>query len=115
MNKENSEDKMNTKDKREKLIILIYEFNVAITLTARKNIMKVQKFKKLIMFRMIFEKSKKILKLNDIQVKNVVTTAIFRRKKFKIMMHKIKVKSISQNISANIIKKSTSLYIRNYK
>ena len=31
-----------------KMMILIREFNVAITLTARKNIMKMQRFKKLI-------------------------------------------------------------------
>ena len=48
-----------------KIITFTREFDVAITLTARKNIMKMQKFKKLIMFRMIFEKSKKILKSND--------------------------------------------------
>ena len=48
-----------------KIIILIYEFDVAITLTTRKNIMKMQKFKRLIVFRVIFEKSKKTLKSND--------------------------------------------------
>ena len=47
------------------MMILTREFNVAIRLTARKDIMKMQKFKKLIMFRVISEKSKKILKTND--------------------------------------------------
>ena len=47
------------------VITLICEFDVAIMLTARKNIMKMQKFKKLIMFKIIFEKNKKILKLNN--------------------------------------------------
>ena len=47
------------------MMILTYESDVAITLTTRKNIKKVRKFKKSIMFRMIFEKSKKILKSND--------------------------------------------------
>ena len=41
------------------MITLICKFDVAITLTARKNIIKVQKFKKLIMFKIIFEKNKK--------------------------------------------------------
>ena len=52
---------MNAKD----IITLICKFDVAITLTARKNIMKMQNFKKIIMFRMISKKSKKILKSND--------------------------------------------------
>ena len=47
------------------IIILTYKFDVAITLTTRKNMMKMRKFKKLIMFRIISEKSKKILKTND--------------------------------------------------
>ena len=47
------------------MIILTREFNIAITLTTRKNIIKMQKFKKLIIFKVISEKSKKILKLND--------------------------------------------------
>ena len=47
------------------IMTLTREFNVAITLTACKNIIKMQKFKKLLMFRMIFERSKKILKSND--------------------------------------------------
>ena len=45
-----------------KIIILIYEFDITDTLTARKNIIKVRKFKELMMFKIIFEKSKKILK-----------------------------------------------------
>ena len=48
-----------------KIMILIYKFNITNTLTARKNIRKVQKFNKLIVFKMIFEKSKRVLKLND--------------------------------------------------
>ena len=47
------------------MIILIRKFDIAITLTARENIMKMQEFNKLIMFKMIFKKNKKILKSND--------------------------------------------------
>ena len=46
-------------------MILICKSHVAITLTTRKNIIKIQKFKKLIMFKMISERNKKTLKLND--------------------------------------------------
>ena len=42
-----------------KIIILIRKFNITDTLTARKNIIKVQRFKKLIMSKVIFERSKK--------------------------------------------------------
>ena len=48
-----------------KIIILICESNIENTLTARKNIVKIKKFKKLIIFKVIFEKSKKILKFKD--------------------------------------------------
>ena len=41
------------------------DLNVNIILTARKNIIKIQKFKELMIFRIIFEESKKILKSND--------------------------------------------------
>ena len=47
------------------IIILIHESNIKNTLIARKNIVKIKKFKKLMIFRVIFEKSKKILKFND--------------------------------------------------
>ena len=46
-------------------MILICEFNIINTLTARRNIMKIRKFKELIVFKVIFEKSKRILKSND--------------------------------------------------
>ena len=47
------------------IIILTHKSNIENTLTTRKNIIKVKKFKKLMIFRIIFEKSKKILKFND--------------------------------------------------
>ena len=46
------------------MIILICKLNIENTLTARKNIVKIRKFKKLIVFKIIFEKNKKILKFN---------------------------------------------------
>ena len=49
----------------EKVITLIRDLNVNITLITRKNIMKVRKVKRLMIFRVIFEESKKILKSND--------------------------------------------------
>ena len=48
-----------------KIIILIRESNIENTLTARKNIIKIKRFKKLMIFKIIFEKNKKILKFND--------------------------------------------------
>ena len=48
-----------------KLIALIRELNTMNILFAQKNIVEIKKFKKLIIFRIIFEKSKKILKLNN--------------------------------------------------
>ena len=47
------------------IIILIYELNIKDTLIARKNIVKIKKFKKLMIFKIIFERSKKILKFNN--------------------------------------------------
>ena len=47
------------------MIVLARESNTENTLTARKNIVEVRKFKKLMIFKIIFEESKKILKSND--------------------------------------------------
>ena len=48
-----------------KIIALTRELNTMNMLPARKNIVEIKKFKKLIIFRIIFEESKKILKSND--------------------------------------------------
>ena len=48
-----------------KILILIRELNIKNTLTARKNIVKIKKFKKLMIFKEISKESKKILKFND--------------------------------------------------
>ena len=49
----------------EKIMTLTRDLNVNITLTTRKNTTKIQKFKEMMIFKMIFERSKKILKLNN--------------------------------------------------
>ena len=48
-----------------KIIVLTCELNIENTLLAHKNIIKIKKFKKLMIFKIIFEKNKKILKFND--------------------------------------------------
>ena len=48
-----------------KIIMLIHKLNMMNMLLARKNIVEIKKFKKLIIFKIIFEESKKILKSND--------------------------------------------------
>ena len=47
------------------MIVLTRELNIENTLIARKNIVEIKKFKKLMIFKIIFEKSKKILKFNN--------------------------------------------------
>ena len=81
-----------------KMIALTYESNIKNTLTACKNIVKIKRFKELIIFKIIFEESKKILKFNDFQIKNVVLTTILRREKFKMIIYEIKFKNMSQDI-----------------
>ena len=46
------------------MIALICKLNIENTLIARKNIVNVRKLKKLMIFRIIFEKNKKKLKFN---------------------------------------------------
>ena len=46
------------------IIALTRKSNIENTLTARKNIVKIKKFKKLMIFKIIFEENKKILKFN---------------------------------------------------
>ena len=48
-----------------KIIALTRESNTMNMLFARKNIVEIKKFKKLIIFKIIFEESRKILKSND--------------------------------------------------
>ena len=48
-----------------KIIVLTRESNINDTLIVRKNIVKIKRFKKLMIFRKIFEESKKILKFNN--------------------------------------------------
>ena len=47
-----------------KMIILTRKSNIDNTLIIRKDIVKIKKFKRLMIFKMIFEKDKKILKFN---------------------------------------------------
>ena len=77
------------------MIVLTYKSNIENTLTARKNIVKIKKYKKLMIFRIIFEESKKILKFNDFWIKNVVLTAALRREKSEVIIYEIKVKNMS--------------------
>ena len=48
-----------------KIIALTRKLNTMNTLFAQKNIVEIKKFKKLMIFKTVSEKSKKILKLND--------------------------------------------------
>ena len=48
-----------------KIIALTRKSNTMNTLFARKNIVEIKKLKKLMIFKIIFEESKKILKSND--------------------------------------------------
>ena len=106
-----------------KIIVLTRKSNIENTLTARKNIVKIRKFKKLMIFKVIFEKSKKILKFNNFWIRNVVSTTILRREKFEIIIHEIKVKSMFQNIKkekAKMMKKideimHSKLQVKNVK
>ena len=47
------------------MMILTYKLNIINTLRTRKKLIVVQKFKKVMIFRMIFEKSRKILISNE--------------------------------------------------
>ena len=47
------------------IIALIRESNIENMLIARKNKVKIRKFKKLMIFKIIFERNKKILKFNN--------------------------------------------------
>ena len=48
-----------------KIITLTRKSNMMNILSAQKNIVEIKKFKKLMIFKIIFEKNKKILKSND--------------------------------------------------
>ena len=92
--KEDQKMKKMQKMSAAKIIALTRESNTMNTLSARKNIVEVKKFKKLMIFKVVFEESKKILKLNDFWIKNVVITTTLRRERSEMMIHEIKIKSM---------------------
>ena len=96
--KEKQEMKRMQKMSATEIIILICKSNIEDTLTIRKNIVKIRRFKRLMIFKIIFERNKKILKFNNFWIKDVVLTTILRREKFEMMIHEIKVKNMFQNI-----------------
>ena len=106
-----------------KIIALTRKSNTMNTLLARKNIVEVKKFKKLMIFKIVSEESKKILKSNNFWVKNVVITTIFRRERFEVMIHEVKIKNMFQDIkneNAKVIEKideimHSRLQIKNVK
>ena len=53
------------------MIALTRKLNIENILIARKNIVKIKKFKKLMIFRISFEENKKILKFNNFWIRNV--------------------------------------------
>ena len=91
------------------MIALTRESDIEDTLTARKNIVEIKKFKKLMIFRIVFEESKKILKFNDFWVRDVVSTATLRRERSKMMIYEIRIKSMPQDIKndgTKVVKKA---------
>ena len=96
--KEKQEIKRMQKMNAAKMIALTRKSNIENTLIARKNILKIRKFKKLMIFKVIFEESKKILKFNNFWIRDVVSTAILRREKFKLIIYEIKIKNMFQDI-----------------
>ena len=60
-------------------------------------------------FRMISEESRKILKLNKFWFKNVAETVVLKRDRFNVVIHEVKIKKIFQDIKnekARIVKKA---------
>ena len=96
--KEKQEMKRMQRMSAAKMITLTHESDIENTLIARKNIVEIRRFKKLMIFRIIFEESKKILKFNNFWVKDVASTTTLRREKFEMMIHKVKVKNMLQDI-----------------
>ena len=70
------------------------ESNIKNTLKTCQNIMNVQKFKKLMILKIIFERSMKTLKLNKFSFKDIANTTIFKCNYFEIVIYKIDIKKI---------------------
>ena len=92
--KKNQKMKKMQKINAAKIVALTRKSDTMNTLFIQKNIVEIKKFKKLMIFKIIFEKNKKILKSNNFWIKGVAITTIFRHKKFKMMIHEIKVKNM---------------------
>ena len=77
------------------IMILTRESNIVNRRRAHRNIIDVRKFERLMMFRVISEESRKVLKSNKFSFKNVVETVVLRRDHFDIVIYKMKIKKIS--------------------
>ena len=93
------------------IITLTRNLDIVNILNTQKDIQKIKRFKKIIIFKVNNKCNKKTLKLNNFQIKNVFIATILRRECAKIIMHNIKVKSIFKNIK----KKKTKIIIKLYK
>ena len=101
-----------------KMMTLTRESNANTTLSTRKNIQKIKRFKNMIVFKVSFESNKKILKFNDYWVKNVSTTTSLRIERARMMIHEVKVKEMSENIEnerAKMLKKTCERMHSNLK
>ena len=101
-----------------KIITLTRESNANATLSTRKNIQRIKRFKNMIVFKTNFENNKKILKFNDYCIKNVSTTTNLRIKRARMIIHEMRIKEISKNIEnekAKMLKKTCERMHSNLK
>jgi len=64
----------------------------------QKNIQRIKRFKRIIIFRINIKSSKTILKSNDFWVKKILITTTIYRKRAKVIIHNIRIKSMLKNI-----------------
>jgi hypothetical protein len=91
------------------VVALARGFDVLETLASRKDIQKIRRFKKMIVFRVDSEGSKKVLESNDVWIKKMSNTAVLRRERAGVMIHGIRIKSMPKDMKmkeAKTMKKS---------
>jgi len=96
----------------------MHNFNIIKTLIARKNIQRIKHFERIIVFRINNKNNKIILKSNNFWVKEMLTTTIIYQKRARVIIHNIRIKSISKNIKkkkAKIIKKLCKIIYQDLK
>ena len=84
------------------IVTLTQKFTAVNTLSARKKIIAIWKYKNILIFQVNFEKVRKTLKSNDHWIKSVTESVVLRQKWAEILIYEVRIKKISKNMTKEL-------------